>query len=133
MVKMMTTDAPKKKRRKKAYLICPVRGHDRRETEQVVKDLEAQGWDVYWPHRDTNQYDNITGGFRICKDNRKAIREADNIFMVWDGKSKGSLFDAGMAFILEKPLTVIEAPPESLGKAFQNVFYTWDEEGCANG
>ena len=62
---------------KKTFLICPVRGHDPAETEEIVADLESRGYDVHWPPRDTNQDD--PHGFRICSDNKKAIEEAEII------------------------------------------------------
>ncbi len=114
---------------KRCYLICPVRGHNASETEEVVKILEKEGWEVHWPPRDVNQDDNATGGYRICSEHRKAMIECDKVFLIWDGESKGCLFDAGMAWALGKPLSVLECPPESLGKAFQNVFYRWESLG----
>ena len=44
---------------KKAFLICPVRGHSMDETTKIVVDLENDGWQVHWPPRDTNQEDPI--------------------------------------------------------------------------
>ena len=107
----------------KGFLICPVRGHDPCETEAIVADLEATGWAVHWPPRDTKQDDPI--GLEICEQNRAAIAAASRIFIVWDGKSTGSLFDLGMAFALFKPLTVLDAPPETQHKSFQNMMRAW--------
>ena len=107
----------------KAFLICPVRGHSPEETEEIVGRLEAKGWDLHWPHRDTDQNDPV--GLRLCENNRAAISEAKRVFIVWDGKSTGSLFDLGMAFALHKPLTVIAAPEATDGKSFQNMMKAW--------
>jgi nucleoside 2-deoxyribosyltransferase len=110
----------------KTFLICPVRGHDMSETQEVVDRLEYAGFDVYWPPRDTDQTDPI--GLQICKDNRAAIEEADIVHIVWDGKSTGSLFDLGMAFALGKPVIPISLPPETEHKSFQNMIMAYYEE-----
>lgn len=109
----------------KAFLICPVRGHEPSETAEVVQRLAQEGWDVYWPPRDTDQTDNI--GLQICEENKAAIEAADRVFITWDGKSTGSLFDLGMAFALHKPLTVIDVPPATVNKSFQNMMRAWEK------
>jgi len=107
----------------KAFVVCPVRGIDPETTRGYVEKLEAEGWDVHWPPRDTDQDDPI--GLAICHRNRDAIRAADQVFVVWDGKSTGSLFDLGMAFALGKPLAVLDAPPPTDHKSFQNMMRAW--------
>ena len=108
------------------FLICPVRGHDIEETRGIVVGLEAEGWRVHWPPRDTNQEDD--SGYRICSDNREAIRDADCVHFIWDGKSQGGLFDLGMAFSMNKPVVVISVPELTEGKSFQNMVTRWAEE-----
>jgi len=109
----------------KAFLICPVRGHDKRETLHWVWALEDMGYAVHWPPRDTWQDDPV--GLDICQANYEAIEAADKVFVVWDGKSAGSLFDLGMAFALNKPLEVLEAPAPTLRKSFQNMMRAWED------
>lgn len=106
----------------KTFLICPVRGHDMSETEDVVKTLE-EVFDVYWPPRDTDQNDPI--GLDICNSNLLAIMAADVVHIIWDGKSTGSLFDLGMAFALRKRVIPIELPPETDHKSFQNMIQAY--------
>lgn len=103
----------------KAFLICPVRGADQARAEQYVATLEANGVQVHYPPRDTDQND--VSGLRICSDNRAAIEAADVVYIAWDGKSQGSLFDLGMAFAFRKPLVVLEAPEATEHKSFQNM------------
>ena len=110
----------------KTFLICPVRGHSPEETAEIVTNLEKEGWEVHWPHRDTNQEDEH--GLNICKENREAIIEADIIHLIWDGKSTGSLFDLGMTFALRKEIKVIDLPPLTEGKSFQNMITKWANE-----
>lgn len=114
---------------KKAYLICPVRGHDPQETRAVVENLEQAGWSVHWPPRDTAQQDPT--GYNICRENLAAIRKADCIFVIWDGKSEGCLFDLGIAFALEKPLSIVALPSRTEGKSFQNMMEEWSRLGGA--
>ena len=109
----------------RAFLICPVRGHGMNETEEAVKSLESEGYQVHWPPRDTEQDDPI--GLEICRANCSAIEDADRVFVIWDGKSTGSLFDLGMAFALNKPITVLEAPSPTSHKSFQNMMRAWAE------
>ena len=103
----------------KIFLICPVRGISKKEEETIgrhVADLEKAGHKVHWPLRDTNQIDPI--GFRICGDNRLAIYEADEVHIYWTKKSKGSLFDFGMAFglliLMQKKIVLVN--PEMVEK-----------------
>jgi nucleoside 2-deoxyribosyltransferase len=109
------------------FLICPVRGADPNATKAVVDLYEHKGHKVHWPPRDTDQIDST--GFRICKDNRKAVEAADKILVVWDGKSQGGLFDLGMAFALRKEIEIVSIPPLTEGKSFQNMVTKWETEG----
>lgn len=104
---------------KNAFLICPVRGVDQTQTAERVRALEADGWTVHWPPRDTNQDDAI--GLRICRDNCAAIKKADTVFVIWDGLSQGCLFDLGIAFAFGKTITPLSLPPRTEGKSFQNM------------
>ena len=109
----------------KTFLICPVRGHALEETQSIVTQLENEGYTVHWPPRDTNQNDPI--GFRICKDNAKAIEESDVVHIVWNGESQGCLFDLGVAFALGKKIIPISLPEATEGKSFQNMINEWSK------
>ena len=110
----------------KTFLICPVRGHEMNETINYVEKLEAEGWEVHWPPRDTNQHDPT--GYRICKDNYKAIYRADVVHIVYDPTSQGSLFDLGVAFALRKPLVILNDIELTEGKSFANMMTAWSEQ-----
>jgi hypothetical protein len=112
----------------KIFLICPVRGvtEDYKVwQENLVTQIEACGDEVHWPPRDTDQVDDI--GLRICSDNRQAIEQADMIYVVWDGKSQGCLFDLGMAFAMRKQIHIIALPELTDGKSYQNMITAWEK------
>lgn len=109
----------------KAFLICPVRGADESAVQPFVQALEKDGWDVHWPPRDTNQNDPV--GFQICQENYRAIDKADVVFVVYDEKSRGSLFDMGVAFSLFKPICVLNLDDIKCTdtKSFGNMIRHW--------
>ena len=111
----------------KTFLICPIRGVSQNENELIVKQLECDGYEVYYPDRDTNQVDDT--GLRICADNRDAISTRDVVHVIWDGKSQGVLFDLGMAFALKKKIIVVSIPENINGKSFQNIILEWERVG----
>lgn len=101
------------KKVKKIFIICPVRNSDE-QTDKVLQNyvgkLEEKGYEVHYPPWCTDQNDPI--GLRICKDNREALYEADEIHIWFKKGSEGSLFDFGMYFMLlmfvpEKRLVLI--------------------------
>jgi nucleoside 2-deoxyribosyltransferase len=110
----------------KAFLICPVRGLPADTHAEIVGRLEADGFTVHWPPRDTDQND--TTGLRICRDNMRAIADANVVFVVWDGQSQGCLFDLGVAFALNKKVSPVSLPAPTEGKSFQNMVLAWSTE-----
>ena len=110
----------------KIFLISPVRAISEIDLTRIrdyVKRQEKLGHQVYFPIRDTNQNDKI--GLRICRDNRKAIEDADEIHIWWNEESQGSLFDFGIAFGLKKKIVLINSykiQPTS-EKSFDNVLF----------
>jgi hypothetical protein len=124
-----------KDKRRKGFMICPVRNDPAGElSRRFVLALEEQfyswelfySWDLHWPHRDTDQEDDT--GLRICRDNLEAIKQADRVFVVWDGQSHGCLFDLGMAFALGKPITWLKLPEPTAGKSFANMVRAWEND-----
>lgn len=110
------------------FLICPVRNattEQKQKMQGYIAQLETDGKTVYYPERDTNQNDAI--GYRICADNCEAIKEAKEIHIFWDKNSQGSLFDLGMAFALDKPLTIVnlEDVEPTPTKSFSNMMREW--------
>jgi len=111
---------------RKAFLICPVRDYDEEKTKVFMERIEKAGWTVHWPPRDTNQDDDT--GLKICTENWLAIKEAEVVYFVWDGKSQGCLFDLGMAFSMNKMIIPLEMPDSSKGKSFQNMVEAYKDK-----
>jgi len=113
------------------FLICPVRNatEDQKEKmQQYINEIENQGKTIYYPARDTDQNDTI--GFRICTDNKNAIKNSKEIHIFWDKNSTGSLFDLGMAFATDKKLKIVnlDDAPLTEGKSFTNMIRYWSEQ-----
>ncbi len=111
------------------FIICPVRNASEEKKAWLkcyIESLESVGKKVYYPARDTNQIDDI--GYRICEDNRRAIFDSEEIHIMWDKESQGSLFDLGMAFMLNKPLFIINKieVEDTPTKSFSNMILKWE-------
>lgn len=109
------------------YILCAVRGKTddhRKSLEDYVSTLENEGHNVHLPHRDTNQ-NGIE--FEICKQNKEAIKWADEIHIFYEPESKGSHFDLGMVFMIEKPIKIIENVNFDSGKCFSRMIEQWKE------
>lgn len=122
-------------RKKRIFLICPVRGISDEEKELIdkyVEKLENEGYKVHLPYRDTDQNDKI--GLRILKDNTKALQKADEIHIWYNKNSRGSIFDFGEAFILGKPIIIAnpEAVKPTEEKSFENVLLELHKENNKN-
>lgn len=72
--------------------------------------LEAEGCETYVPGRDTPQ--NLPAE-EVYKRNVDAIRNADEIHVIWDGASYGTIFDIGAAYALNKPILVVYVKPRT--------------------
>lgn len=114
---------------KKSFLICPVRGVDPEAARGFVSQIEADGYNLHWPPRDTDQDDAV--GLRICSDNLAVIAAADVVHVIWDGNSQGCLFDLGMAFALGKKIVPLSLPDETDGKSFQNMVRAWADSSLS--
>ena len=110
------------------FLICPVRNattEQKSKMEEYIQSVKEQGKTIYYPATDTNQNDHI--GFRICSDNKNALLNSKEVHIFWDAKSTGSLFDLGMAFAINKELSVInfDEVESTEGKSFSNMIKEW--------
>jgi len=95
--------------------------------EEYVSELEREGHIVHLPHRDTNQQ---ARGLDICKQNRDAIANADEVHILYDKDSQGSHFDLGVAFAMNKRIRFVLVPEEvhNEGKSFPKMIAEWIDE-----
>jgi len=110
---------------KHIFIICTVRDADKAYTDKLnkyVDELERQGNEVHLPHRDTNQR---LSGLGICYQNHRAIRDADEVHIFYNPDSKGTHFDMGMAFAMNKTIKVIESTGYGEGKSFARMLHEW--------
>ena len=92
-----------------------------------ANNLKNEGHEVKIPafddHPDWNEY-------KICKHNLELVKWADELFLWWDRRSMGTIFDFGMAFALYKPMKVINEVKRSECKSYENVLaYLTETEG----
>jgi hypothetical protein len=107
----------------KIHLICPVRNvtdEQQKEIDDYCKSLEQQGHSVHNPKYAVNQDDET--GFYICAAHCHSMVHSDRIDIFWDVTSKGSHFDLGMAFALNKPVKLVKTyQPDNEGKSYVKV------------
>jgi gluconate kinase len=89
--------------------------------DSYVVKLESEGNEVHYPIRDVNQ--NIRG-IEICKAHKEAMIECDEVHIAWNKSSSGSIWDAGMAWVLNKPIKLVDGFEinQSENKCLDNVF-----------
>jgi len=94
---------------KKIYLICPVRSIAptvKKQLDELVNGLELKGAKVHYPPRDVEQNDS-TGGYNITKLHFEAMKQVNEVWIIWDSQSYGSHVDLGMAIGLRKKLCLV--------------------------
>lgn len=120
------------------FLICPITGSSEEVQGRIaayVAKLEEGGLSVYWPKRDTDQSD--PHGWAIFSSDSTAIMDAGEVHVWWDPKSRGSLSDVGMVFMLYRlgfHVRVVIANPEDMQptphKSFENILLRLQEITC---
>jgi len=86
----------------KAHFICPVRlvtEEQQREIDEYAELLVQKGYIVHNPKYSVDQ---TMSGYEICKAHLESMRVADVVVVFWNDDSKGSHFDLGIAFALDK-------------------------------
>lgn len=123
----------KLRQEQKVYIVCPVRDaapEITQEIQEYVDGLEKEGLDVHFPPRDVEQED-PTGGYRICSEHLAAMIDCNEVHIFWDKDSKGSHFDVGMAFALNKKMKLVKAfHKDGEGKSYHKAIQKIEELGC---
>jgi hypothetical protein len=82
--------------------------------------LVGQGHEVKIPAFDSHP---VLDELGVCMSNREIIRWADEVHLIWDRRSVGTIFDFGMVFMAEKPLKIIYLEP----KTFEGVMKKYED------
>ncbi len=113
----------------KIFLICTIRTateKDKKELWSYVNQLEKEGHEVHYPPRDTKQDQR---GYEICRDNMRAIKNADEVHIVYNSRSSGTHFDMGIAFAFKKTVKVVNSlnfDPNK--KSFARMLTDWQKK-----
>jgi len=89
---------------------------------ELRNKFESEGHTVLLPAFDN---DNGMDELEVCEYNRSAIERADEVHIIWNNRSSGTIFDFGMCFALRKKI-VIEYIED---KTFENLFKQY-EQSC---
>jgi len=104
---------------KKIVIIGSTQYYDR-----IIKHkekLESEGYDVLIPAFDDHpEFDEL----EVCEYNRGLIEGADEVHMIWDQRSTGTIFDFGILFALRKKLKIIYMEP----KTFSGVMKRYEKK-----
>ena len=112
----------------KVFVICTVRKANKGYIDKLnryVHELEIGGANVHLPYRDTNQ---LESGINICKQNREAILNSDEVHIFYNPDSQGTHFDMGMAFAFQKKIHVIENIKYKEGKSYPRMIDEWEKD-----
>jgi hypothetical protein len=77
---------------------------------EVKKRLEGESHVVRIPAFDDHKDLDDLG---VCKYNRDLIEWADEIHLIWDRRSTGTIFDFGMCFMARKTLVIEYLEPKT--------------------
>ena len=114
-----------KKKKERIHIICPVRlvtPEKQQLIDHYCSELEAEGFEVHNPIYAVDQTDET--GMNICRGHFKSMKKKRTvrIDIFWDGNSKGSHFDLGMAFALGKPVKLVHLfEGDANGKSYLKV------------
>lgn len=83
--------------------------------KEYGKKLEEEGHEVAYPLFDSIYANEL----ELITENRARIEWADEVHVLWDGRSYGSIFDFGMVFALRKPMKVVYISSRDIRNAFK--------------
>ena len=91
----------------KIYIASPFFNEEQVErVEFIEKELEKNGKEYFSPRKDTYVKPDSTQEERnkAFNDNVDAIEDCSYIIVVTDGKDMGTIFEAGFAYAIDKPI-----------------------------
>ena len=89
--------------------------------EELRRQLINEGHEVRTPAFDHHiAFDEL----QVCEHNRKLIEWADKIYIIWDKRSMGTVFDFGMVFMARKPICISYLEP----KTFEGVMRKYETQ-----
>ncbi|MFH1978879.1 MAG: hypothetical protein ABII97_00615 [Patescibacteria group bacterium] len=113
----------------KIYMICSVRKATEKEKDEIIayaENMRRKNHDVRCPITDTNQVDEL--GLRIVEEHEDDIIWADEIHIIWNHGSEGSLWDVAQTrmarrFMPEKKIIVVNVSEVQITdvKSYTNV------------
>jgi len=71
--------------------------------KEYAEDLKKRGFEVLIPAFDNEVSLNE---LQLCEYNRSLMEQADEVHIIWNQRSMGTIFDFGMAFAMRKPIKV---------------------------
>jgi nucleoside 2-deoxyribosyltransferase len=77
---------------------------------ELKERLTNEGHEVKIPAFDDHKDLDELG---VCEHNRDLIKWADEIHLIWDRRSTGTIFDFGMCFMAGKPLVIEYLEPKT--------------------
>ena len=86
--------------------------------------LESKGHRVQMPIFDS-QADTELG---LMGENKIRIQWADQVHLLWDGRSTGTILDIGMVFALAKPLKIIYLESKTIAGVVKQYAEIWNEK-----
>lgn len=84
--------------------------------KEHAAELRAEGHDVFIPAFDAHLELDELG---VCAYNLILIEQADEVHVIWDSRSIGTIFDLGMCFALRKPVKIIYLNPKTFTNFLQ--------------
>jgi nucleoside 2-deoxyribosyltransferase len=101
----------------------------RNRMEEAADKLKEGGYEVLIPafddHPEWNEYE-------ICMYNLSLMKEAEEVWIYWDRRSMGTVFDFGMAFALGKRVYLKYLEPKTMENVMKAYSYISKHETIKN-
>jgi len=111
----------------KIYILCPVRKPVTKAEEKFLGNYVKRLREKHIVHYPRQDIDQTLSEFDICMINCTKISECDEVHVYWKESSKASPFDFGAAFILKKPIKLINTVKKTDDKSLVNLLVYLDQ------